>query len=548
MPTTPKQPSSPKNAMLNKASQAVFGQGLVGKALGKSFMNKFGDKEDTRVERAESAQSQAIDANNFSLKRIEKIVMNIADNIYNIAGVWSNHVTSMKEAEKIRQQEMSREKAGEEENTAEALGGPNAAGTTPLPEGVQKQGVMGKMFGAITNTKTKMSKFLFSAKGLLTAIGVGALGLAATSAMAYDNPGEAQQPVATSPASSAPVSVTPSAPTTTNSNSNTTSSLVEQPSISTLDTPYTSPPTSPPTELNSSASMMTAFADMIRANGGERGASDAKAMTSMMGAGMSGNFTGFVAAAQQHNAENPPPPPPPPPSPPPTLAAALPPVAGTSQKDSEAEKLKDYFNLPENAADRAQLDTLWDRQQKQKAGIISTKRLISQATTPEEKARHEDVLKNQLEPGLEATKALRQAILNRGRQKLGITTTAPVASADGALKGAEASLKRTDPEMVGGGGGGGDVSASVGGGGGGGGGTMVPSSASSGSSINTQSVSNAANSIQPPSNQVTSLSAPDSETGSKAGEPLPSPIANRGSLDKNTLFYAQPSAPGNREG
>ena len=545
MPTTPKQPSLPKNAMLNKVSQAVFGQGLVGKALGKSFANKFGDKEDARIEKAESAQSQAINANNLSLKRIEKIVMNIADNIYNIAGVWSNHVTSMKEAEKIRQQEVSRQKAGEEENAAEALGGPNAAGTE-LPEGVQKQGVMGKMFGAITNTKTKMSKFLFSAKGLLTAIGVGALSLAATSAMAYDNPGETQQP-ATLPISSAPGSVTQLAPTTTNNNSNTTSSLVEQPPLSTLDTAYTSRPPSPPAELNSSASMMTAFADMIRANGGERGASDANAMTSMMGAGMSGNVAGFVAAAQQHNAENPPPPPAPPPSPPPTLAAALPPVAGTSQKDSEAEKLKDYFNLPENAADNAQLNTLWDRQQKIKASITSTKRLISQAATPEEKARNEDVLKNQLEPGLEATKALRQAILNRGRKKLGITTT-PVASADGALKGAEASLKRTDPDMFsgggGGGGGGGDVSASVGRGGG----TMVPPSASSGSSINTQSVSNAANSIQPPTNQVTSLSAPDSETGSKAGEPLPSPIANRGSLDKNTLFYAQPSAPGNREG
>ena len=105
-----------KKTAIKKVSKAVFGSGIVGSALGKAFEKKFaGEERDTQVGDALKEQSTEQDKVNATLHRIEAVVLNIADNIYNIAGVWSKHVASMEEARRAQKERMDRQAAEQEE-------------------------------------------------------------------------------------------------------------------------------------------------------------------------------------------------------------------------------------------------------------------------------------------------------------------------------------------------------------------------------------------------------------------------------------------------
>jgi hypothetical protein len=237
----------------------------------------------------------------------------------------------------------------------------------------------------------------------------------------------------------------------------------------------------------------------------------------------------MMGAIQEHQAAFPQPakaaPPPTPAAPPPPAAASAPPP---STEDAEAAKLAEYFNRPENASDNAQLEELQGRIGTIKRAIRDTKSLISSAETPEEKARHEAILKDQLEPGLEATKQQKKAILDKARKQLGIKTTQGAGAAPPSAPSASS--------------GSGSPASAPSAGGGGGGASSVSSAPSSGKSIGAASTSVAAAS-EPKSAEnktITSSSNAGPSGGSPAESSIPSPIAERGSLDIGITF-----GPGN---
>lgn len=123
----------------------------------------------------------------------------------------------------------------------------------------------------------------------------------------------------------------------------------------------------------------------------------------------------------------------PPPAPTPPTAVAVPPPTPTApvatpaapppamvpqtkeEKAIESKKLQEYFERPENAALDNQLGVLQQRIDTIQRAISSTKALIRSETDPVLKKQHEDILKNELEPGLERTRAQKKAILDAGR-------------------------------------------------------------------------------------------------------------------------------------
>jgi hypothetical protein len=250
----------------------------------------------------------------------------------------------------------------------------------------------------------------------------------------------------------------------------------------------------------------------------------------MMNAGMSGDMGGFLQAAQAHAAANPQPAVAPS-TPPPTPVAPPPPVAATTMtKDEEASKLREYFEKPENAAEQSQLSDLFQRKQKIKVGIASTKALLRTAKTPEEKQQHQDML-DYLEKGLAATEAQRQAILDSARTTLGFAPSAPTgggAPAGGATS--SGSSGGTGGSMGGGG---------SSGGGGGGGASLASSPPSTGASIGEASTAVAAASEPPAAKNNFSEINSSNDVGSPPPTAIPSPIANRGSLDIGTVFGSE---------
>jgi hypothetical protein len=158
-----------------------------------------------------------------------------------------------------------------------------------------------------------------------------------------------------------------------------------------------------------------------------------------------------------------------------------------------------------------------------KRAIRDTKALIASSTTPEEKARHEAILKDQLEPGLEATKQQKKAILDKARKQLGIKPRegggAPP-SAPSSMPSASSSSAPSAPSA-----------------GGGGGASPVSASPSSGKSVGAASTSVAAASEPKPAENKTITSTSNAgSTGSAAESSMPSPIAERGSLDIGITF------------
>lgn len=172
-----------KKSAVRSIGRSMFGSGLVGSALGKTFVKKFAgqETEDTQVADALEEQSQVQQEVNATLFRLETVVTNIADNIYNIAGVWSKHVASMEEARQAQRERMSREAAAQEEATAEMAGavkvdGPTAAGTAPGEEA--KGGLLSKILDSVASTKkvlgSVLKRFALGAAGLLAVGAVGA--------------------------------------------------------------------------------------------------------------------------------------------------------------------------------------------------------------------------------------------------------------------------------------------------------------------------------------------------------------------------------------
>jgi hypothetical protein len=521
-----------KNNAVKGIGKAVFGTGAIGGALGKSFTKKFGGEEggDTRVADALDNQSKVQEENSAILTRIETIVMNIADNVYNLAGIMNAQVVSMRDAQRIQQERAFAQGAAREENSSEALKleGPKAA-AGPIPD--KKGGIKDTLKGIMDSIGS--TKKLF--KGFLKKFGVLALGITAAMGVAAfaasdiekegDIPTEEKQSAENVPPgeNESPEKLAGGA-------------IGFQPSV-----------VEPPG--GAAGTMATAGATGATGAGGSAGAAGGDGAAGAVGgnavsvintptpipppAAVSPTST-FVEAAAAASTT-----PAIPPEPPAATPAAPPPSISTSSPaaDPEVAKLQEYFEKPENAAENAQLDELHMREKTIKRAISSTKSLMSSASTPEEKAKHANILKNQLEPGLAATKAQKKAILDKARKAVGIETkssTGTISSSPSPAGGAESAGAESAPAS----------SASSGGGGGGMGAsgsaaTPVSPSPSTGASIGQASTSVAAASEPKPAKNNFIESNTSTDEGSPPPTAIPSPIAGRGSLDVGTVFGSE---------
>lgn len=188
-----------KNNAVKSIGNAMFGSGIIGGALNKAFQKKFGDKEesDTQVAEALSEQEKVQDQNNATLTRIETIVVNIADNIYNIAGVLNTQVVSMKEAQRLQQERAYKNAAAEEERNAEALKleAPTPAASAPIEQTSNDKGGGGIMAlaGLLLSTRKMFKGFL--KKFAIFAAGVTAVGLAGAATTSLFSGGDKQPPL-----------------------------------------------------------------------------------------------------------------------------------------------------------------------------------------------------------------------------------------------------------------------------------------------------------------------------------------------------------------
>jgi hypothetical protein len=572
-----------KNKAVKAVSGAVFGKGLVGGALGKSFEKKFGEQEQENTDVADALKEQesAQDNNNATLTRIETIVMNIADNIYNIAGVLNAQVVSMKEAQRLQQARAFGSAAASEEATSEALkvGTPSPAATSEKTA-TDKKGGISDLIDSVLGTKKIFKGFL--KKFAVFAAGITAVGLAGFAAStlmsgkdAEGNP-EASDVSGTPPAGpnepqaisstppgapgGAPSSETPAAtgPQTTAPES------APSPASPVAAVPGKPAPTPTSVPGPSISAPSPGAAPNAPAQAPEQSKNVLQSNKAMVG-GAASEMLGVSLPELIRKTPTATAPQPTPAAPPPSVAATEP------TKVLEGVELKEYFDRPENASEKAQLDQTLNSQTVIERAILSTKKFIQSAKTPEEKAQHETILKDQLEPGLKAVKTQQKTIVDRAHKA--IQLNAPYTSALQTSGGGEAAAISPGsgggaPSAAaaaggggapgaspaggggeGGGGGGAPPGASPAGGGGGGGAppgaspaggggaSAVPPSPSSGASIGTASTAVAAASENTPPKVSSTQINNDTTSGDKpAPTSIPSPIAVRGSLDQGTIF------------
>ena len=539
-----------KSNAVRGVGNAVFGSGIVGGALNKAFQGKFGEKEgsDTQVADALEAQTKVQDQNSAVLTRIESIVMNIADNVYNLAGVMNAQVVSMQEAQKIQQDRAYKQAADQEEAAAEAkkVQGPSAAGTEVNPVEDKKGGIMGMISGLAGSIGS--TKKLF--KGFLKKFGVLALGITtAIGAAAYVSPlgdGEKKNEDPSGTISVKGDAEQQSAPFVSGTVTSTDAQTPQQSQGASISS------SSPEGE------MMSSFTGMMGQSSDPKVQQMAPVMGGMFNSAMSGDvggmFSGFsqlppadapTAPAANGGAPATAPTPAATPAPAPAATPAAPPPAPAATViplTAGNQKLKEWFDLPENAGDKATLDEFNDKLQTAKTGIKDAEYGIKTAVTPEQKTKWQDLL----DFYKSAEKQILQqkiALLNKAR----IATGQPVKAA-GAAPGATPSAA---PEAASGGGAagsamgggaGGGVGAGGGGGGSGGGsGGASPVSAppSTGADIGSTSTAVAAASEpSTPKNNVSEFSTSKDE-GMPPPSAIPSPIANRGSLDIGTVFGSE---------
>ncbi|NBX51677.1 hypothetical protein EBT25_17520, partial [bacterium] len=305
-----------KQAAVKGVSNALFGKGMVGRALAKTFESKFQDEEgsDDRVPAALDKQAQMQGNVSATLARIETITMNIADNVYNLAGVMNAQVVSMKEAQRLQQERMYKEAAAAEEAGAEAKGGPTPAATSTGGAAGNKKNIISfydKIIGRIGGIKKMFGAF--TKRFGLVALGVIS---AATAVAAFASSGsEPTGGEASSTAASGGATLESGAggadvvPSSGGGGSAPTSSGGGGAAPTAAATPSASaaPTAAEPTQKpdQGASDMMGMFSGMIQKHGSAKDKENAPMIGNIMNAGSSGDMGGFMQGIQEYAAKNP---------------------------------------------------------------------------------------------------------------------------------------------------------------------------------------------------------------------------------------------------
>jgi len=175
-----------KQKFVEGLKEKIFGQGLLGKSLRAGYEAKFGTKKEKNND-SENIQKQNVSI----LRRINIVVTNISDNIYNIAGVLNAQLTSMKETEEeMRRQELEKLVASEEQSIESKTS--IIPKTNQKPKAEKKDNIFNNLnesFSSFKNSILKFSKGLSSllkSKKFLALASVAALGGAAAYSTAKD--------------------------------------------------------------------------------------------------------------------------------------------------------------------------------------------------------------------------------------------------------------------------------------------------------------------------------------------------------------------------
>lgn len=485
-----------KNNAVRGIGNAVFGSGIIGGALNKSFQRKFGEKEESsnsQVDEARSEQEKAQDNNNATLARIETIVMNIADNIYNIAGVLNAQVVSMKEAQRLQQERAYKSAAAEEERNAEMskIEAPTPAATTASEQPPSEKGGGGimELAGSLLSTKRRFKGFL--KKFAIFATGVTAVGLAGAATASLLSGGDQQlpqQPPQTSSQTQAPLSSTGvggGESVQGGAGYSSTTRPINQPSA---QAPEPLPPTG--------------------AGGGR---------------GSQGMFTTDIQTPNVESASAPPATP--------TTQATLvtlptptsPAAEPVSAPSVSTTKINDKAESDPKAAHEFLINSDQIKVQPQANGSFID--VQSGKTIPEEQVKQKIQAAGK-DPEKVITQAKKYQEKTSKPQTIGSTNPTPSA---GSVAMPTASVTSAPPT--------GGASESMGSGGSIGGALPVTPSPSTGASIGQTSTSVAAASENIPPKVSTSQINNNTSSGDvPAPTPIPSPIANRGSLDVGTTF------------
>ena len=507
----------------------------------------------------------------------ETIVMNIADNIYNIAGVLNAQVVSMEEANRLQQDRAFKNAAAAEEATSEALKvSAPAPAAAPEKDTKDKKGGITDLIESVLSTKKIFKGFL--KKFAIFAAGITAVGLAGFAASTFMSDNDEEDPKASNANGAPPagpnepqvISSTPpggamggapptGAPVATGTQTTTPENATAPANPPTAASSKPAPTSAPGPSVSGPALSVAPSApaqmSVQSENAPQLNKATAGAATGMMGVSLPELIRKSTAAVAPAAA---------PAAPPPSV------VATASTNTQEYAKLDEYFDRPENASEKAQMEQTRSSRTAIERAIVSTKYLIQNAKTPEEKADHEDILNDQLEPGLKAIKVQQKTIVDKARKAIQQTTSgvsAPQSSGAGEAVaispggGSGGSTPGVSPAAGGGasggapsatptGGGRGAPSATPTGGGGGasgiapsatptggGGASPVPASPSSGASIGAASTAvSAASENAPPKVSSTQINNDTTSGDEPAPTPIPSPIAGRGSLDVGTFF------------
>jgi len=219
-----------------------------------------------------------------------------------------------------------------------------------------------------------------------------------------------------------------------------------------------------------------------------------------------------------------------------SVSLTTPNVTSSPGSEPGIQMLNDYFQKPENAADSMKVQELSEQENTINNAIEQTRILASTVLSPNEKARYEYIIKTQLEPSLQVVKNQKQEIINRAKQSLQgskisgqttnyvapspvqLTTSVSVAPTAGEAGPAPtptaSSSSSSSPAMMG-------------------------SNPTSGSGLAATSEAVESSATKPNKPTITNIDNSSQNMESREGRTrrgIPSPVANRGSLDKMSFF------------
>ncbi len=173
-----------KRAAKERLITSFFGTGIVGRTLQKKYITKQPSEKNV-VDAALVEQSNVQRQINTTIIKLEPLVVSIAKTVNRIAAVWSKHVFAKKEQLRQRREQASKEKSAEEEDENErkqaeqvAIQKESLTGTTSADTASDKGGLLGAVISSSKSTKSFVRGALLKLGALL--VGAGAVTALAT--------------------------------------------------------------------------------------------------------------------------------------------------------------------------------------------------------------------------------------------------------------------------------------------------------------------------------------------------------------------------------